>query len=167
MRTHRVMAGLLALLVSGLCATGAAAQGPSVDFAVAKGDSTIFYPTRVLRKGDRFEVNAHHLQDYSRLMVVPCHPDCANPNFVLVYQLRTGIQHLRIPSTGNYYFWLERDQFGGNGIAYRDGITRLPLPVLEQQADENRFVAKFDDGAELSLRTLYTHPLAEIADPAG
>ena len=166
MKTYRAIAGPLFLLVSSLSTNAAFAQGLPVDFAVAKGESTIFYPIRTLRKGDRFEVNVHQLHEYNRLMVVPCHPDCANPDFVFAYPLRTGIQHLRIPSSGHYYFWLERDQIGGNGIPYRNGVTRLPLPVLEQQASEDHFVAKFDNGTELSLRTLYTQPLAEAADPA-
>jgi hypothetical protein len=32
----------------------------------------------MLKKGDRFEVNAHHLHQINNLMVVPCHPSCEN-----------------------------------------------------------------------------------------
>ena len=165
MKTHRAITALLFLLAFGLLADSAFAQGAPIDFAVSKADSTIFYPTRMLRKGDRFEVNAHQLHEANRLMVVPCHPDCMNPDRVLAYNLRNGIQHLRIPTTGHYFFWLERDQIGGNGIPYRNGVTRLPLPVLEQQTSQDRFAAKFDSGTELSVRTLYSHPLPESAVP--
>jgi len=43
------------------------------------------------------------------------------------------------------------------------GWTRLPLPVLSQQATANHFVAQFDSGTELSLRTLFVQAAAETA----
>ena len=161
MRAGPALAGVLTFLFSGSAANAAAGQGPSVNFAVAKSNTTIFYPTRALRFGDRFEVNAHHLNEYNRLMVVPCRPDCAKPNFVLAYPLSFGVQHLRIPISGHYYFWLERDQIGGPGVRYRDGWTRLALPVLDSQGTADHFFAAFDKGTTLSFRTLDAHPVAE------
>jgi hypothetical protein len=160
------LAALAALAAATPAAAAPAAQGAPVNFAVLKNDATIFYPTRMLRKGDRFEVNVHHLREFNQLMVVPCQPSCAKPNFVYAYPLQFGIQHLVIPISARYYFWLERDQIGGTGIPIRFGWTRLPLPVLEQQATADHFLAKFDGGTDLSLRTLYVHPLAETAPQA-
>jgi len=161
MKTHSTLILMAALEVASHSAGAATLQGGPVHFAVSQNDSSIFYPTRALRKGDRFEVNVHHLYEYNRLMVVPCHPNCTKPDFVFAYPLRFGVQHLVIPITGHYYFWLERDQIGGPGIPYRFGWTRLPLPVLEQQVTEDHFLAKFDHGTDLSLRTLYVHPMDE------
>lgn len=151
------MAALLMLALAGRAIAAPSGPGPPVNFAVLKADATIFYPTRALQKGDRFEVNVHHLHEYNQLMVVPCRPNCRKPDFVYAYPLQYGIQHLVIPISGRYFFWLERDQIGGKGIPTRFGWTRLALPVLEQEATENHFVAKFDSGTDLSLRTLYVH----------
>ncbi len=152
---------LVALAVVALAGPAVAAPhgpGAPVNFAVLKSDPTIFYPTRALRKGDRFEVKVHHLREYNQLMVVPCRPNCLKPDFVYAYQLQFGIQHLVIPISGRYYFWLERDQIGGKGIPTRFGWTRLALPVLEQESREDHFLARFDSGTDLSMRTLYVHP---------
>ena len=164
MNTRLTLAGALAFLFASAAANAAAEQGPPVNFTVAKGNATIFYPTRALRYGDRFEVNVHHLNQDNRLMVVPCRPDCAKPNFVLAYPLRFGVQHLRIPISGHYYFWLERDQIGGPGVRYPDGWTRLALPVLDSQGTADHFVATFDHGTTLSFRTLDAYPIAEVAN---
>ncbi|MGH8252622.1 MAG: hypothetical protein ACRES2_01195 [Steroidobacteraceae bacterium] len=155
--------GVLTLVCAGPAADCAAAQGPPVNFAIAKGDGTIFYPTRALRYGDMFAVTAHHLNEYNRLMVVPCRPSCEKPNYVLTYTLRFGLQHLRIPISGHYYFWLERDQIGGPGVPYRNGWTRLPLPVLDSQTSADHFLAAFDKGTTLSIRTIDAHPVEEVA----
>jgi hypothetical protein len=159
MNTGLTLAGVLAFVFFSAAANAAAAQVPPVEFAVAKGNTTIFYPTRALRYGDRFEVNAHHLNQDNRLMVVPCRPDCAKPNFVLAYPLRFGVQHLRIPISGQYYFWVERDQIGGP-----DGWTRFARPVLSSQGTADHFVATFDEGTTLSIRTLDAHPIADLAN---
>ena len=163
MRAARALVGLLALVFSSDLAAAAAAVGPPVNFAVAKGDGTIFYPTRALRYGDTFAVTVHHLHEYNRLMVVPCRPSCDKPDFVWAYPLRFGLQHLRIPISGHYYFWLERDQIGGPGVRYRNGWTRLPLPVLDSQESADHFFATFDQGTTLSIRTVDAHPVAELA----
>lgn len=149
-----------------LAHAAANATGAPVHFAVLKNDATIFYPTRALRKGDRFEVNVHHLREYNQLMVVPCRPSCSKPDFVYAYPLQFGVQHLVIPMTGRYYFWLERDQIGGQGIPTRFGWTRLPLPVLEQESSADHFLARFDSGTDLSMRTLYVHPVDDSAAQA-
>ena len=160
-----LMLGSLLLFAASVNAANArdTLQGPPVEFAVAKNDTSLFYVTRELRKGDRFEVRAHNLHQTNNLIVVPCHPSCENPNFAYAYQLQPGIQHFRIPSTGEYYFWVERDQIGGNGIPYRYGFTRLPLAVTSAQSTENNFVAQFDGDTEMSIRALYTRPLEDPA----
>jgi hypothetical protein len=163
MKTGLTLVGLLTFVFSSEAADAAAAQGLPVTFAVAKGDATIFYPQRALRYGDTFIVTAHHLREYNRLMVVPCRPSCEKPNFVWAYPLSFGIQHLRIPISGHYYFWLERDQIGGPGVPYRNGWTRLPLAVLESQLSADHFFASFDQGTTLSIRTLDAHPVTELA----
>ena len=163
MTPHYLLAALAGIAIAGPAFAAANGPGPPVNFAVLKNDPTIFYPTRALQKGDRFEVNVHHLREYNQLMVVPCRPDCRKPNFVYAYPLRFGIQHLEMPISGRYYFWLERDQIGGKGIPTRFGWTRLPLPVLEQESHEDHFLARFDSGTELSMRTLYVHPAVESA----
>ena len=163
MNAGLTVAGVLTLLLSGAAANAARGEGPPVNFAVAKGNATIFYPTRALRYGDRFEVNVHHLYDDNRLMVVPCRPDCAKPNFVLAYTLRFGVQHLRIPISGHYYFWLERDGIGGPGVRYPGGWTRYAMPVLSSQGAADNFVATFDKGTTLSLRTLDAYPVTDLA----
>jgi len=149
MNTGLTVAGVLALVFSGAAANAARGQGPPVNFAVAKGNNTIFYPTRALRYGDRFEVNAHHLYEYNRLMVMPCRPDCEKPNFVLAYPLQFGVQHLRIPISGHYYFWLERDQIGGPGVPYRGGWTRLAMPVVSSQGTADNFFATTGSGCSV------------------
>ena len=163
-----VLAGsvLAGLAVSGQALAASNTSGAPVNFAVLKNDATIFYPTRALRKGDRFEVNVHHLRQYNQLMVVPCRPDCKKPDYVYAYPLQFGVQHLVIPISGRYYFWLERDQIGGQGVPTRFGWTRLPLPVLEHESSEDHFLAKFDSGTDLSLRTLYVHPVEGTAAAA-
>jgi hypothetical protein len=161
MKAFCVIASVLYVVWTSGAAADAIPQGAPVAFAVSKSDPSIFYPTRALRKGDLFEVNVHHLHEYNRLIVVPCSPSCVKPDFVYAYPLSFGIQHLVIPISAHYYFWLERDQIGGPGIPYLFGWTRLPLPVLEQQAADNHFLAKFDRGTDLSLRTLYLHPTVD------
>ena len=163
MNARMTLVGFLTLAFCNAAAEAAAAQGPPVDFAVAKGDGTIFYPTRALRYGDTFIVTAHHLREYNRLMVVPCRPSCEKPNFVWAYPLSFGIQHLRIPISGHYYFWLERDQLRGPGVLYRNGWTRLPLPVLDSQLSADHFFATFDQSTTLSIRTLDAQPVTELA----
>jgi hypothetical protein len=155
---------LITLAVAGAAAAAPVVPGPPVGFAVLASDAAIFYPTRALRKGDRFEINARHLHQHNRLMVVPCLPNCLQPTFVYARPLNFGIQHLVIPISARYVFWLERDQIGGPGIPYRHGWTRLPLPVLAQQATAEHFVAQFDRGTELTLRALFVQAAAETAD---
>jgi len=143
-------------------ANAAAGQGPPWIRRRQQSNATIFYPTRALRYGDRFEVNAHHLSQDNRLMVVPCRPDCAKPNFVLAYPLRFGVQHLRYRSLDTTIFWLERDQIGGPGVRYPDGWTRLALPVSIPRNGDH-FLATFDQGTTLSFRTLDASPIAELS----
>ena len=171
MRPRFLLAVLVGSALAGLAVSGQAlaasnTSGAAVNFAVLKNDATIFYPTRALQKGDRFEVNVHHLRQYNQLMVVPCRPNCKQPDYVYAYPLQFGVQHLVIPISGRYYFWLERDQIGGQGVPTRFGWTRLPLPVLEHVTSEDHFLAKFDSGTDLSLRTLYVHPLEGTAAAA-
>ena len=163
MTTPRNLAMLLTLAVAGMAAAAPTAPGPPVNFAVLDSDAAIIYPTRALRKGDRFEIVARHLHQYNGLMVVPCLPNCLKPTFVYAHPLSFGIQHLEIPISAHYVFWLERDQIGGPGIPYRHGWTRLPLPVLAQQQTADHFTAQFDSGTELSLRALYLQAAAETA----
>lgn len=165
--TLRVVAGWL-VLASSLLANEAFAQAaPPVDFAVAKQDPSIFYPTRLLRKGDRFEINVHQLHDYNSLIVVPCHPDCSKPDFALAYPLHAGIQHLRIPTTGQYYFWLQRSDRTARVVHNGQRESRTALPVLDSQFAADKFVATYDRGTVLSMRTLYARPVAESIAPAG
>ena len=163
MNTRMTLVGLLLAAITSPIAIASASTGPPVEFAVAKGDGTIFYPTRALRYGDTFAITAHHLNEYNRLMVVPCRPSCEKPDFVLAYSLRFGLQHLRVPISGHYYFWLERDQIGGPGVPYRYGWTRLPLPVLDRQQSPDYFFATFDRGTTLAIRSVDVHPVTEIA----
>lgn len=163
MNTRMILVGLLATAIAGPIANASPSTGPPVEFAVAKGDGTIFYPTRALRYGDTFAITAHHLNEYNRLMVVPCHPSCEKPDFVLAYTLRFGLQHLRVPISGHYYFWLERDQIGGRGVPYRYGWTRLPLPVLDRQQSPDHFFATFDRGTTLAIHSVDVHPVTEVS----
>ena len=157
------LAVLLTLAVAGVATAAPDPPAAPVGFAVLDSDAAIFYPTRALRKGDRFEIKARHLHEYNRLMVVPCLPSCLKPDFVYAHPLQFGVQYLDIPISARYLFWLERDQIGGPGIPYRYGWTRLPLPVLTEQAMANHFVAQFDSGTELSLRPLFVQAAAEVA----
>jgi hypothetical protein len=112
-------------------------------------------------------VNVHQLHDFNKLIVVPCHPDCGNPDFAIAYTLHTGIQHLKIPSTGQYYFFFERAKRYDLIVRNGQPDTRVLLPVLESQSKPDSFVANFDRGTVLSMRTLNTRPLpAELFDPA-
>ena len=129
-------------------------DGPPVQFAVARGDGSIFYPTRTLRYGDRFEVKARKLSDYNVLVVVPCHPDCLRPDAMYAYPLSVGNHQLQLPTSGHYMFWLERDHIGGEGIAWRFGVVRSPLKVLDYKVSDDYFSGTFEGGAELSVRTL-------------
>jgi hypothetical protein len=161
---------LCGLLVGayGLTATTARAErAPPVDFAVAKQDASIFYSTRWLRKGDRFEVNVHQLHDFNKLIVVPCHPDCGNPDFAIAYNLHAGIQHFQVPTTGQYYFFLQRSTRPDLIVRNGQTDTRVLLPVLASESTPDRFIANFDRGTVLSMRTLYTRPLPdELFEPA-
>ena len=163
MNIRMALVGLLATAIAGPIANASPSTGPPVEFAVAKGDGTIFYPTRALRYGDTFAITAHHLNEYNRLMVVPCHPSCEKPDFVLAYSLRFGLQHLRVPISGHYYFWLERDQIGGRGVPYRYGWRREPLPVLDRQQSPDHFFATFDRGTTLAIHSVDVHPVTEVA----
>ena len=157
----RPLPGLLALLVGPFAAIGASQamppDGAPVHFNVATSDGHIFYSTRVLQKGDRFEVKAHHLSDYSRLIVVPCRPDCANPELAYSYWLRFGNQQLQVPVTGQYVFWLERVHSGGSGIPIGGGDRRSPLLIERSDDRGDLFAARFEGGAQVWLRTLYAH----------
>jgi hypothetical protein len=137
-------------------------DGPPVHFAVARGDGSIFYPTRQLRYGDRFEVKAHKLSDYNVLIVVPCHPDCLRPDAMYAYPLSVGNHQLQLPTTGHYMFWLERDHIGGEGIAWRFGVVRSPLKVLDYKVSDDNFSGTFEGGAELSVRTLMRHETSVV-----
>jgi len=166
MRQSRVLtAAMLAAAGVALCLAGAASvvragtwgDGAPVRFAVARGDGSIFYPTRQLRHGDRFEVKAHKLNDYNVLVVVPCHPDCLKPDAMYAYPLTVGNHQLALPTSGHYMFWLERDHIGGEGIAWRFGVVRSPLKVLDYKVSDDNFSGTFEGGAELSVRTLMRH----------
>ena len=158
-KTLAGLAALAALVVASATAAqaGTWGDGQPVKFAVARGDGSIFYPTRTLRYGDRFEVRAHKLRDYNVLVVVPCHPDCQRPDFMYAYPLTVGSHQLRLPTSGHYLFWLERDHIGGEGIAWRYGMVRSPLKVLDYKVEDDLFSGTFEGGAELSVRTLMRH----------
>ena len=166
MRQFLLRSGVLAATtVAALCLASVANEarastwgdGPPVQFAVAHGDGSIFYPTRQLRYGDRFEVKAHKLSDYNVLVVVPCHPDCLKPDAMYAYPLSVGSHQLQLPMSGHYMFWLERDHIGGEGIAWRFGVVRSPLKVLDYKVSDDSFSGTFEGGAELSVRTLMRH----------
>jgi len=152
---------------AGEARAGTWGDGAPVQFAVARGDGSIFYPTRTLRYGDRFEVKAHKLRDYNVLVVVPCHPDCLRPDALYAYPLSVGNHQLQLPTSGHYLFWLERDHIGGEGIAWRFGVVRSPLKVLDYKVSADYFSGTFEGGAELSVRTLMRHatPVDDSAEP--
>lgn len=153
------VAGLLSL---GCLAASAETVTPPIDFVVSDSNPAIFYASRPLRKGDRFEVNAHNLRGFQSLVVVPCHPDCVNPNYTFAYPLHAGIQHLRIPSSGQYYFWLQgksRDEYR----VFRGAAVPVLLPITESSAAPDRFSAAYASGTELRMRALLTHAVDEPA----
>ena len=150
-----------AIAACSLAANEAAASptliGAPVHYKVVAGDGPMFYTTRALQKGDRFEVKAHHLQDYARLVVVPCRPGCDHPDIAYSYVLQSGNQQLQVPMSGQYMFWLERIRINGGGIPIREGWTRTPLKVEVSDDRGDLFAARFEGGAEVWLRTLDSH----------
>ena len=153
------VAGFLGL---GCLPASAGTVAPPIDFVVSDSNPAIFYASRPLRKGDRFEVNAHNLRGFQSLVVVPCHPDCVNPNYSFAYPLRTGIQHLRIPSSGQYYFWLQGKSRNEYRV-FRGAPVPVLLPIAESSAAPDRFSASYASGTELSMRALLTHSVDEPA----
>jgi hypothetical protein len=167
MRHAALLSGVLLAGIAAVASAEPWGGGEPVRFEVARGDATVFYATRTLRYGDRFEVKAHKLHDSSVLVVVPCLPNCERPDFAYAYHLSSGNQQLQIPSTGHYFFWVESDHIGGKGIAWRYGVRRQPLAVREAHSSDDLFTATLDEGVELSVRTLAAHPLGRAADVAG
>ncbi|MFT3792624.1 MAG: hypothetical protein QM741_16505 [Rudaea sp.] len=153
-----VVACLLVLVSTAASPAGAETAAPSVDFIVSASNPAIFYASRPLHKGDRFEIDAHNLSGFQSLVVVPCHPDCENPSYTFAYPLSTGIQHLRIPSSGQYYFWLQgksRDEYR----SFRGKAVQTLLPIARSSVAPDRFSATYTSGTQLSLRALLTHPV--------
>jgi hypothetical protein len=160
--------GLLGLLSVAALPVGAETAPAPIDFIVSGSNPAIFYASRPLRKGDRFEINAHGLSGFQNLVIVPCNPSCENPNYSFAYRLRAGIQHFRIPVSGQYYFWLQgksRDEYR----SFRGNAVEKLLPIARSTVAPDRFSATYASGTQLNMRALFTHAVDEpgtiMADP--
>jgi hypothetical protein len=165
----KIATPLLSTILGSACfSAGAqtAPASPSIDFIVSDSNPAIFYAARPLQKGDRLEINAHGLQGFQNLVIVPCLPDCANPSYAYTRPLRTGIQHLRIPTSGPYYFWLQgksRDEYR----SFRGKVVQTLLPITESTSTTGRFSATYGSGMNVTIRPLYTHKIDASAPTMG